>query len=162
MPPPSRTRVCRVLRHPLLAVVALAVTGCFGPSVADLTEALDALHPPSAWHVVATRRYGPGGDVDCNIAVLGCPSVIRYYVAAGSTRDAYTAAADMASAAGFTPDVEPAAACNIPPGDAACESRASGHSEQLLLSVFEPRSDVGDVHIPSPTGPIVAVSVFAH
>ncbi len=149
----------------LVVLLSLVLAGCGYPSFDELNAELDKLAVPTSWRLADTLTNGPGGDIECVPPIAGrdCPKVIRYYVATGSSEDAYRQGEQLLTDAGFVLDSRRSEPCDLPAGLAACETSAVDADKRIRLQVFTPDHDFGDrgdIRIENRSGPIVSISMW--
>jgi hypothetical protein len=126
-------------------------------------EALDGLAFPADWHAVKTVARGDGGDAGCvRLADFMCPSVTRYYGAAGGLVAVHDEARSTAEQAGFAVTEDTSPNCDFNTVAARCAFVATKGPVRLEVYVFDPGVDPDRVGVGTPGQPTVRIIALPH
>ena len=133
-----------------IAVVALIVAACSGPSATHYEAVLDELSIPATWELVHSSVTTPDTDNGCSTLMGSCPRVARYFLVDGQPLDALADAKKILIAAGFEVQDEFGPQCDLPPGSAACVLVVVRGADLLQLSLFKPGVDTEGLGLAQP------------
>jgi hypothetical protein len=141
-----------------LFLAAMLVARC-GGDPGPFQETIDALSLPQTWETAKTTVKG--GALGC-IAIddFYCPSVRRYYLAAGTPPGVFQDARRAILALGFGDLFESAPECDRNTNGAICLLSARLGKVRIEVNIYPPGQDLDSLGISDPARPGVRITVY--